>query len=63
MSQRAQRRMVRQEKAEMEWAGPAVVREQWAVQRVPIHGAGVRKVLFEDSDGSSSTDDVLTNGG
>ena len=58
MSQKAQRRMARQKKVEVVWAGPAVVHEQRAVSRVRIRGAGVRKVLFGDSDGSGSTDDV-----
>ena len=58
MSQKAQRRVARQKKVEVVWAGPAVVREQRAVRRAPIRGAGVRKVLFDDSDGSGSTDDV-----
>ena len=58
MSQKAQRRLANQKKVEVVWAGPAVVREQRAVRRAPIRGAGVRKVLFDDSDGSGSTDDV-----
>ena len=58
MSQKAQRRLANQKKVEVVWAGPAVVHEQRAVSRVPIRGAGVRKVLFGDSDGSGSTDDV-----
>ena len=56
MSQKAQRRMAKQKKVEVVWAGPAVVREQRAVSRVPIghRGATVRKALFEDSDEGSS---------
>ena len=58
MSQKARRRIANQKRVEVVWAGPAAVREQRAVRRAPIRGAGVRKVLFDDSDGSGSTDDV-----
>jgi hypothetical protein len=58
MSQKAQRRLANQKKVEVVWAGPAAVCEQWAVRRAPIRGAGVRKVLFDDSDGIGSTNDV-----
>ena len=56
MSQKAQRRMVRQKKVEEEWAGPAVVREQRTERRVPVghRGSGMRKVLFADSGEDSS---------
>ena len=58
MSQKAQRRMVRQTKAETMWAGPAVVCEQRTERRVPIghvhRGSGVRKVMFADSGEDSS---------
>jgi hypothetical protein len=58
MSQKAQKRISKQKRVEVVWAGPAVVREQRAVRRAPIRGTGVRKVLFDDNDGSGSTDDV-----
>ena len=60
MSQKAQRRVARQKKVEVVWAGPAVVRGQRAVSRVPIghRGATTRKALFEDSDGSDSAEQL-----
>ena len=52
MSRKTQRRMLRQKKAEVVWAGPAVVREQLIESRVLIghraRGSGMRKVLFAD---------------
>ena len=56
MSQKTQRRIARQKKVEVVWAGPAVVREQRAVSRVPIghRGARMRKVLFDEGDDGSS---------
>ena len=56
MSQKAQRRMVRQKKVEEGWAGPAVVREQRTERRVPVghRGSGMQKVLFADSGEDSS---------
>ena len=55
-SQKTQKRMARQKRAEVVWSGPAVVREQRAANRVPIghRGATMRKALFEDSDEGSS---------
>jgi len=60
MSQKAQRRVARQKKVEVVWTGPAVVREQRAVSRVPIghRGATMRKALFEDSDESDSAEQL-----
>ena len=58
MSQKARRRIATQKRVEVVWARPAAVCEQRAVRRAPIRGAGVRKVLFDDSDGSGSTDDM-----
>ena len=56
MSQKAQRRMAKQKRMEVVWAGPVVVREQRAVSRVPIghRGATMQKALFEDRDEGSS---------
>ena len=55
-SQKTQKRMTRQKRVEVVWAGPAVVREQRAISRVSIghRGAAMRKALFEDSDEGSS---------
>jgi hypothetical protein len=60
MSQKAQRRIAQQKKVEVVWAGPAVVREQRAVSRVPIghRGATMRKALFEDSDEIDSAEQL-----
>ena len=68
MSHKSRRRIVRWQKLELEqlvWAGPAVVREQRTVQRVPIvhRGAKVPVTLFTDndddgSDGSKRADGV-----
>ena len=57
MSQKTQRRIARQKKVELVWAGPAVVSEQRAVRRVPIghRGATMRKALFADSDESGDS--------
>ena len=64
MSRKTQRRMLRQRKAEVVWAGPAVVREQRIESRVLIghraRGSGMRKVLFADSDEDGS--DGISNG-
>ena len=56
MSQKTQRRIAKQRKVGVVWAGPAVVREQRVVSRVPIghRGARMRKVLFDEGDVGSS---------
>ena len=56
MSQKAQKRISKQKRVEVVWAGPAVVHEQRAASRISIghRGATVRKSLFEDSDEGSS---------
>ena len=56
MSQKAQKRISKQKRVEVVWAGPAVVHEQRAASRVSIghRGATVRESLFEDSDEGSS---------
>ena len=60
MSQKAQRRMARQKKVEVVWAGPAAVCQQRAVSRVSFgrRGAAMRKALFEDSDESDGADQL-----
>ena len=64
MSRKTQRRMLRQKKAEVVWAGPVVVREQRIESRVLIghraRGSRMRKVLFADSDEDGS--DGISNG-
>ena len=65
MSQKAQKRISKQKRVEVVWAGPAVVREQKTERRVPIghRGPGMRKELFADSDGSSNGSGSEVEGG
>jgi hypothetical protein len=65
MSQKAQRRIAQQKKAEVVWAGPAAVREQSAVSMVSVghRGATARKALFESSDEGSSDSTSDSSGG
>ena len=64
LSQKAQRRVARQKKVEVVWAGPAVVHEQRGVGRASIghRGAMMRKALFDENTSDEGSSDGNNDG-